>query len=513
MRYAVKRDGKDIAVASPDYVTVRPFLRHALVATIVVVGAPVVVLFAWIAVAEPNPSFAALLLSGFFFTVLTFAAGVTWWKGRREAADITFGELMIWGWLQRKRTDERLEAGAGLLGLDRSGQPLRTVRIPAEQQLRVLHDLTHALESKDPYTHGHSQRVERHVYRTAATMGLPPSAIEELRMAGALHDVGKIRIPDRILRKPGELTIEERALVEEHAVVGAWMVSSVGSVDVISGVRHHHERWDGRGYPDGLAGTDIPLYARIIAVADAYDAITSTRPYRVSSGREHAVGTLQRESGSQFDPVIVSAFVEALPVRVPVAGVLVLIAGPYAIWRRLAVWIKRVGAGQLGPTVATLSAVVVLGTSIPSMPTPVRPTPAIAAPQAEVEGSTRPAQKAPTRKEPAPRDHTKPEVVTAVPEGRAGTVVQSDRLVKDRAEPATEPETKHGSEPEERADPEPADQGEPAAEEVHESRNPNDGKDGCPRDGDAGEGNDWGCGARSHPREEHSGDHDDEDHD
>ncbi|HEX2057672.1 MAG TPA: HD domain-containing phosphohydrolase, partial [Actinomycetota bacterium] len=183
-------------------------------------------------------------------------------------------------------------------------------------------------------------------------------------------DVGKIRVPDRVLRKPGQLTIEERALVEEHVVVGAWMVSSVGDADVIAGVRHHHERWDGRGYPDGLMGVEIPLYSRIIAVADAYDAMTSTRPYRASFGRDKAVDVLWAEAGIQFDPMVVEAFVAALPTRATVAGLMALFAAPSWVFRKAAVEAKRLGVGNVTPALGALGAAALMGGFIPGTGAP-----------------------------------------------------------------------------------------------------------------------------------------------
>lgn len=422
------------------YVNVRPYLPHALLATLGVIGLPFLAVIALLRVLEPDPNFLVLALVGIAIAVLAAGLGVALWKARPESADIAFGELLIWGWLQRKRADDRLDEGAALLGLDRSGHPTQPVKISPAHQLEVLQDLNAALEAKDPYTHGHSQRVERHSYRTAAAMGLSVDAIEELRLAAALHDVGKIRIPDRVLRKPGRLTRAEREIVEEHVVVGAWMVSSVGSVDVVSSVRHHHERWDGRGYPDGLVSTDIPLFARIIAVADAYDAITSTRPYRVSAGREHAVAILRAEAGTQFDAMIVNSFIDALPVRLPVAGALVLLAGPAALGRKLAMWLKRVGAGHLAPAAATLGAVVTLGSFMPA-PSIVPPPPRIVA----QESSTGPVLPAPARSEPVKKKVTRLEPATE-PDGAvvadAGTpargrdVVRGDTLVGRTRQPA-----------------------------------------------------------------------------
>ena len=367
------------------YVSVRPYLPHALVATAGVLAVPLLAVLG-LRTLDPAPHFLILLLAGFAATAIAVGVGIALWKMRPESADIAFGELLIWGWLQRKKADDRLDEGVRLLGLDRSGHPTQPVRISPEDHLSVLQDLNDALEAKDPYTHGHSRRVERHAYRTATAMGLAVDMIEELRLAAALHDVGKIRVPDRILRKPSRLTSEERAIVEDHVVVGAWMVSNVGSADVVSAVHHHHERWDGRGYPDGLSGTDIPIYARIIAVADAYDAITSTRPYRVSAGREHAVSILRAEAGAQFDPMIVNSFIDALPVRLPVAGALVLLAGPAAIGRKLAMWLKRLGGGHLAPAAATLGAIITLGAFMPA-PSLAPPKPPTVAAAPEVQGS------------------------------------------------------------------------------------------------------------------------------
>src|SRR5687768_11810714 len=247
------------------YPSVRPYLRHSLVATSAVVLVPVVIVAAMLALMEPNPPTLVVAAVAVLSVLGVIVAGTAIWLRRDDSTFISFSDLMIARWMQRRHAEKQLEEGARLLGLDPTGQPVERSRITAEEQLQVLKDLTAALEAKDPYTHGHSQRVERHSYRTAAAMGLAESDIEDVRKAAALHDVGKIRVPDKILRKEGPLTIEERVMIEEHATVGAWMVSSVGNADVISSVRHHHEHWDGSGYPDGLAGTHIPLFARIIA--------------------------------------------------------------------------------------------------------------------------------------------------------------------------------------------------------------------------------------------------------
>lgn len=495
------------------YVKVRPYLPHAVVATLAVVGLPIVTIYALIGLMDPDPHFLLIALVGLFTAVAVSAIGVALWKTRPESADIAFGELLIWGWLQRKRAEDVLDEGAALLGLDRSGHPTDEVRISPERQLDVLKDLNEALEQKDPYTHGHSQRVERHAYRTAAAMGLSVGEIEALRLAAALHDVGKIRVPDRVLRKPGRLTDEERVIVEEHVVVGAWMISSVGSADVVSSVRHHHERWDGRGYPDGLASTDIPLFARIIAVADAYDAITSTRPYRASSGREHAVSVLRAEAGTQFDPMIVEAFVDALPVRLPVAGALVLLAGPAALGRRLAMWLKRFGGGQLAPAAASLGAVIALGAfmSGPALVPPIPNRTVVQAPSTSVEQTSAEPQER-EDKEIAVPDSQPAAIVAAAPAAppREGDIVLGEMIVRPDRNPAqpkpTTPEPPAQGPPTPAPTPSPAptpEPGPPTPEPTPQSPGPASSDDDCPAS-DSSQGDENGNGHEKAKGEGHS---------
>jgi response regulator RpfG family c-di-GMP phosphodiesterase len=170
--------------------------------------------------------------------------------------------------------------------------------------------LARALESKDGGTADHSERVRR--YATELATAVDPSLLEEpsLEFGFILHDVGKIAIPDSVLRKPEPLSESERRLIETHPVLGEQMV---GQAALLRGqgarvVRSHHERWDGSGYPDNLAGEEIPLGARIFSVADALDAITSDRPYRPAAGWDDAVGEIVERAGSQFDPLIVDVF-------------------------------------------------------------------------------------------------------------------------------------------------------------------------------------------------------------
>ena len=175
--------------------------------------------------------------------------------------------------------------------------------------------LAAALESKDTGTEAHSKRVQRYAFRLAAAVD--PLLVDDpsVEYGFLLHDVGKIGIPDHILLKPGPLTASERRLMETHTVLGEQMLTDV---EILNGsgikvVRSHHERWDGGGYPDGLTGREIPLGARVFAVADTLDAITSTRPYRSTRAWDEAVAEIERNSGTQFDPTIVEAFADCEP--------------------------------------------------------------------------------------------------------------------------------------------------------------------------------------------------------
>ena len=337
------------------------YLRYSLAATFFVLVPPLLVVTA---VALTVRTATPLMLAAVgAVTIAVFAAfaGAVWWRRRPESVDVSFGELMLWSFVRRWRAESRAERDAEVLGLDRKGRPGRRINLSAIERLRVLQDLATALEAKDPYTHGHSTRVEHLVGLTAQRLGLSDDECEELRLAASLHDVGKIRVPAYILRKPARLTIDEKLIVQEHSAVGAWLVSDISNGAVSDSVRHHHERWDGNGYPDGLATTDIPLFSRIIAVADAYDAMTSSRPYRPSLDRRSALEELKKKAGVQFDPAVVNAFVEVVPDRSIVAGVVAL-GGLGPLFRRAAAWSVRTGQGSVAPAVGAVGAAsVVIG--------------------------------------------------------------------------------------------------------------------------------------------------------
>jgi hypothetical protein len=177
----------------------------------------------------------------------------------------------------------------------------------------TLRALCQAVETKDFYTRGHSERVSRGAGMIAGQIGMRTDRAEAVRFAGMLHDVGKLGVPTKVLQKEGRLTEEEYAAIQLHPMRGLEIVKDIGFLnEALTGIMHHHERMDGRGYPMGFAGDEIPEFARIIAVADAFDSMTSTRAYRRATRIPDAIAELQRGAGAQFDPKIVDAFIAAL---------------------------------------------------------------------------------------------------------------------------------------------------------------------------------------------------------
>ncbi|MDA8099612.1 MAG: HD domain-containing protein [Nitrospiraceae bacterium] len=174
-----------------------------------------------------------------------------------------------------------------------------------------------ALDAKSAWTAGHSKRVTQYAVAIAEELGLEPDVLTSVQICGLLHDIGKIAVPERLLDKPSTITHEEHRLIALHAPQGAKILEHIDSFQpLLPGIRHHHERWDGRGFPDRLQGERIPLLARILAVADAYDAMTSDRPYRKRRARHDAMTEIERCSGGQFDPRIVKAFIEVTGNRI-----------------------------------------------------------------------------------------------------------------------------------------------------------------------------------------------------
>jgi len=189
----------------------------------------------------------------------------------------------------------------------------RLYNVLQDSTLRTVQALASSLEAKDNYTSGHSARVTHYSILLAQRIGLDEKLLQNLRYAAQLHDIGKIGITERILNKPDKLSDWEMAAIRDHPVIGERIIQSLDFLcDVRAIIRHHHERWDGAGYPDCLAAEDIPLLSRIMAVADAYDAMTTARPYRGALSRDAAIAELVRCAGSQFDPRLVAEFLEVL---------------------------------------------------------------------------------------------------------------------------------------------------------------------------------------------------------
>jgi ribonuclease P protein subunit RPR2 len=227
-------------------------------------------------------------------------------NGQATAADLTV----------RLERVER-EAAGRQRQLERYAADLREVfkrERAAAQELRAsymatVRALSNAVEARDAYTGKHAERVAAYGVELARACGLDVTSNPQVEFGFLLHDVGKVAVPDAILFKTDSLTDEEYALIARHPVVGAEIlrdVSFLGEAKLI--VRHHHERWDGAGYPDGLHGDDIPLAARVFAVADTLDAITTDRPYRPAASWEEARAIIVAESGAQFDPAVVQAY-------------------------------------------------------------------------------------------------------------------------------------------------------------------------------------------------------------
>jgi len=280
-----------------------PYLPHALAATAVVVAAPLATI-AWLNAHGVLQSPLLSLALGVGLSWAVAAAASALWMRHSASTGIVFADLMIWGWLRRIHLERRIMQTSGLL----AHKSAAAAGGDSWRQTELLRRLAADLEAGDPYTHGHSRRVARHAAMTAKTMGLDRRSVELIRTAAALHDVGKLHVPASVLNKPGRLTDEEFEVIKQHPVTGAEMVASIGNEELVAIVRHHHERLDGAGYPDRLSGDSIPMGARIIAVVDTFDAISSTRPYRPAAMHKGAIQVLKKEAGTQLDRQAVEAF-------------------------------------------------------------------------------------------------------------------------------------------------------------------------------------------------------------
>lgn len=274
------------------------------------------------------------------------------WKRRDASNEILFEDLMIWGWIRNRRFEKLLDRSETFVG------PNAETGLTIKQRAKKLEQLSAALESRDAYTAGHSRRVARHAANMAKRLKLPPEEIARIRTAALLHDVGKIETPREIIDKPGKLTDEEFEVIKLHPRAGAEMVAELNDPELTSIVRHHHERIDGGGYPDGISGDEIPLGARIISVADTFDALTSARPYRAAKAHEFALAIIREESGAQLDADVVAAFDSRYAGHRPVA----LSATALGIGRQAGQSLIGLGSGA-AQVAAVGAAATVIGTA------------------------------------------------------------------------------------------------------------------------------------------------------
>ena len=196
---------------------------------------------------------------------------------------------------------------------------LRTLELLESNQriqqlfVSILRTLANTVEAKDQYTRGHSDRVAAHAVAVAAELRLPAADLSQIELAGLLHDIGKIGVRESVLHKPEGLTDEEYGHIKTHAALGEGILRPIAEIaPILDYVRHHHERVDGCGYPDGLEGDQLSLGAKILCVCDAYDAMTSTRPYRSPHSHDHACEEIRRCAGSQFDPAVADASLDVV---------------------------------------------------------------------------------------------------------------------------------------------------------------------------------------------------------
>ncbi|MBO0831129.1 MAG: HD-GYP domain-containing protein [Actinobacteria bacterium] len=237
----------------------------------------------------PESSLALLLTSDLGYASLGLVIASLWSTMQWFAAVIVLVPLFVARWAMAQFAEEQRAYSA------------------------TMNALCQAVETKDYYTRGHGDRVARGSVMIAGQIGMSSARTEAIRFAGMLHDVGKLGVPTQVLQKTGPLTEDEFAAIQLHPMRGLEIVREIGFLyEALNGIMHHHERIDGRGYPMGLAGHEIPEFARIIAVADAFDSMTSTRSYREAKTTEQAVAELRKGAGTQFDPLVVEAFIAAL---------------------------------------------------------------------------------------------------------------------------------------------------------------------------------------------------------
>ncbi len=408
------------------------YLPLVAIVTSALVGGPIA--FVWTMratglVTSPVLLFAAALT----LSMMLSLGGAELWQAYGLREDLVFSDLLVWGFVRRVRQERALVRAVSRIGLGGAiGYGDAGESADQDRSREALERLAQVLEGQDRYLNGHSRRVARHATLIARELGFSDEALDRLRVAAALHDVGKLLTPSEILNKPARLTDEEFAVIKLHPVDGAAMVATLGDDELTEIVRHHHERLDGNGYPDRLAGEQIPLGARIVAVADTFDALTSARAYRGAARHAKAIAILREEAGKQLDPDAVHAFLSyysgnrlAFKWQALVSGLRELIATLSGSPASAAVLPAGKAALVVGATIAVASAASVL----PAAPRPHlgRPGAASARAAASAPGlgsaSVRIALKAgvaatgwrPAGSRPAAHDRTRPAVRVTLP--------------------------------------------------------------------------------------------------
>jgi HD domain len=329
------------------------YLPQSVLATLAVVAVPVAVAWALIA----SGTLTSAVLDGLVAVALSVAiswGGSAIWKRRTAGSELLFADLMAWSWARRWLAERRLGRADVLL----STTPVGRSADPRAEELRCL---ALDLQARDPYTQGHVRRVSRYATLIARQMGLADPLVAEIGLAASLHDLGKMRIPRAILNKPGPLSAEELAVMRTHVESGARLLAGACDQNVVEMVRHHHERLDGSGYPDGLAGEAIPLGARIIAVADTFDAMISTRPYRPAKSHKRAMDALAADAGSKLDPSAVDAFRRSYAGRRGLGLLATLVLLPQRMLSALGADLSAAGLAPLQTSLATVALTAGLG--------------------------------------------------------------------------------------------------------------------------------------------------------
>jgi putative nucleotidyltransferase with HDIG domain len=326
------------------------YLPQVALATFAVAGLPALIV-SGLQAAVRLPALVAIVLA-MVLSVLIARLGAALWMRRPGSRDIVFGDLMVWGWLRRMRAERRLAEAEELLG---SGE------LPLARRAELLKTLAAGLEARDAYTHGHSNRVARYSEAIARAMGLSREQVAQVRTAAAVHDVGKIRTPREILTKPGRLDDAELAVMQRHVRDGAEMVSGLGDPEITAMVMGHHERLDGSGYPGALPDHQISVGARIIAVADTFDAMTSSRPYRSAAPHKRAMDTLVAESPVRLDARAVAAFRDYYSGERAVPVSAFLTTAPQRLGPWLAGLLQGEGGVPLAQGLSALGAAALLG--------------------------------------------------------------------------------------------------------------------------------------------------------